>query len=310
MALPDAAEILICLAEKGNGFTIAPMSAWLETKGGRIPVNGSCAIGRLPENQVVLDGDRVSRRHALIHAHSGGGHWLVDFGSSNGSSLNGQRIFEPTRLRDKDKIEIAGHRLVFHERRDSSKENSVPTEAWKETERCAQTFAATNHGAILLNEKGNVATITPQARQWLASYFKTTGGDILPEKLRAWIKQQVGTLKKDFAANHGRELVVVLSEHKRLVVHLAERNSRQPLLLLTEEQSIFSTDLLQTLGLTEREVEVLRWLAEGKSNPEIAVILDMSSRTVGKHVEHIFSKLGVESRTAALLHEMELFRKI
>jgi DNA-binding CsgD family transcriptional regulator len=62
--------------------------------------------------------------------------------------------------------------------------------------------------------------------------------------------------------------------------------------------------------LTEREGQVLHWLAEGKSNPEIAVILGASPRTVGKHVEHVFSKLGVESRTAALLCIMEILGKI
>ncbi len=51
--------------------------------------------------------------------------------------------------------------------------------------------------------------------------------------------------------------------------------------------------------LTLREREVLRWLARGKSNAEIATILGISSATVGKHLEHIYPKLGVENRTAA-----------
>jgi DNA-binding CsgD family transcriptional regulator len=51
--------------------------------------------------------------------------------------------------------------------------------------------------------------------------------------------------------------------------------------------------------LTSREREVLRWLARGKSNAEIGAILGISSATVGKHLEHIYPKLGVENRTAA-----------
>jgi len=51
--------------------------------------------------------------------------------------------------------------------------------------------------------------------------------------------------------------------------------------------------------LTEREREVLRWVAEGKRNREIATILGLSSRTVGKHLERVFEKLGVETRSAA-----------
>ena len=52
-------------------------------------------------------------------------------------------------------------------------------------------------------------------------------------------------------------------------------------------------------SLTPRETEVLSWLAKGKTNRDIADILGMSHRTVNKHLEHIFEKLGVETRAAA-----------
>jgi DNA-binding CsgD family transcriptional regulator len=51
--------------------------------------------------------------------------------------------------------------------------------------------------------------------------------------------------------------------------------------------------------LTSREREVLGWLARGKSNAQIGTILGISAATVGKHLEHIYPKLGVENRTAA-----------
>jgi DNA-binding response OmpR family regulator/DNA-binding CsgD family transcriptional regulator len=54
------------------------------------------------------------------------------------------------------------------------------------------------------------------------------------------------------------------------------------------------------LGLTPREAEVLYWLGEGKTNVEIATILGSSHRTVEKHVQHIFEKLGVENRATAV----------
>ena len=53
------------------------------------------------------------------------------------------------------------------------------------------------------------------------------------------------------------------------------------------------------LGLTAREGEVLSWLSKGKTNRDIAQILGLSPRTVDKHLEQIYSKLGVENRTAA-----------
>ena len=53
------------------------------------------------------------------------------------------------------------------------------------------------------------------------------------------------------------------------------------------------------LGLTARETEVLTWIAQGKTNHEIGVILSACTGTICKHVEHILSKLCVENRTAA-----------
>lgn len=69
----------------------------------------------------------------------------------------------------------------------------------------------------------------------------------------------------------------------------------------------FSSSLpLEVLGLTPREAEVLLWIAQGKGNGEIATILGATEHTVKKHVQHIFSKLGVESRNAALVSALEL----
>jgi DNA-binding CsgD family transcriptional regulator len=57
--------------------------------------------------------------------------------------------------------------------------------------------------------------------------------------------------------------------------------------------------LRAALPITERESEVLLWIAHGKTNREIGTILDMSPRTANKHLEQIFRKLNVENRTAA-----------
>ena len=59
---------------------------------------------------------------------------------------------------------------------------------------------------------------------------------------------------------------------------------------------------LSSFGLSLREAQIARWLAQGKSNPEIALILQISKRTVEKHMERILQKLKVENRaTAAVL---------
>ena len=58
--------------------------------------------------------------------------------------------------------------------------------------------------------------------------------------------------------------------------------------------------------LTPREQEVLRWLAAGKTDRDIGDILDISPRTVHKHLQRVYEKLGVETRTAAVVRAMNL----
>src|SRR4029450_763277 len=62
--------------------------------------------------------------------------------------------------------------------------------------------------------------------------------------------------------------------------------------------------------LTPREAEVLSWISEGKSNRAIGVILGAKTGTICKHVEHIFSKLNVENRTAAAIVALETCRSL
>lgn len=67
-----------------------------------------------------------------------------------------------------------------------------------------------------------------------------------------------------------------------------------------------SLPLESRLGLTPREAEVLLWVAQGKTNPEVGVILGIRSHTVRTHLERVFAKLGVETRHAAGVYAMEV----
>lgn len=66
---------------------------------------------------------------------------------------------------------------------------------------------------------------------------------------------------------------------------------------------------LEAMGVTPREAEVLLWVAQGKSNADIAVILGMAEKTVKKHLGNIFEKLGIESRNAAAVQALEILSK-
>jgi DNA-binding CsgD family transcriptional regulator len=111
----------------------------------------------------------------------------------------------------------------------------------------------------------------------------------------------------DFS-EHDRNILQELAPH----IARAYRNAMRRLRLRRlfnpdcQEQSF---ETLRHLGLTERESQVLFWLIQGKTTPQIAVIVSCAPRTVDKHLEHLFAKLNVETRSgaiAAVLERIEL----
>lgn len=81
---------------------------------------------------------------------------------------------------------------------------------------------------------------------------------------------------------------------------LGSSPSDEVLVKYTPNRSETGQDLLaRELRLTAREAEVLYWLTMGKTNRDISVILSFSPRTVNKHLEQIFQKMGVDNRTSA-----------
>jgi DNA-binding NarL/FixJ family response regulator len=88
-----------------------------------------------------------------------------------------------------------------------------------------------------------------------------------------------------------------------VAVRIAREQHRRP----AEFKPDFkSSKPLETLGLTEREAEVLLWIAQGKTNGEISTILGAAENTVKRHVQNIFEKLGVDNRNAATLRALDV----
>jgi DNA-binding NarL/FixJ family response regulator len=88
---------------------------------------------------------------------------------------------------------------------------------------------------------------------------------------------------------------------------LQEERTREALAKVSFQPDFSSfVPLVEKLGLTAREAETLLWVAQGKSNADIAVILGNSEKTVKKILGNIFEKLGLESRTAAALRAVEV----
>lgn len=145
-------------------------------------------------------------------------------------------------------------------------------------------------------ESGRLLWQTPLARA-LADEFFEPGGDSLPASVIRWIDEATA------ARQAGMDSLpfTLTSESKRLTFKLLYPSGEQEWLisLRKESETALIEKLEQSLKLTPRQSEVLYWVSKGKTNREIGEILGSSPRTVNKHLEHVFSKLGVETRTAA-----------
>ena len=150
---------------------------------------------------------------------------------------------------------------------------------------------AVSHAAISLKSDGTPLWQTRQAAEWMEKYFPgaQAASQALPQLASEWLIQAL-TLSEP------EPLVIHQGAHS---LHLTLSRRKRELLLLLEEKHVQALASLDQYQLTPREVEVLSWVAKGKTNRDIAEILGMSPRTVNKHLEHIFVKLGVETRAAA-----------
>lgn len=247
----------------------------------------------MPDCSIQLAGTRVSRRHALVHSMDGVLHWVVDLGSTNGVLVNGHRIQQPQALRNGDEIRIGDNRLVFHI--ESPKKDPPGAAAqWVKTARAEAEVSALNYGIVVVGASDRPQFITARAREWLTVYFPHAKSGALPEEILRWLRQRTGSP----ADSHTP--LIVAQDNRRLIAQVTERGGDEIILTLTEESPASVKTLVERLGLTEREAEVLHWVVEGKSNSETATILNISVRTVDKHLQNVFLKLGVENRGAAL----------
>lgn len=147
-------------------------------------------------------------------------------------------------------------------------------------------FAATVTGELLW--------ATPQAYQLLerAALNSAWLSEQLPEQMRILL-----------APHYNREkgLLINAGEKPVEIRYISQTGANEYLMQLIDLERPSDVELLRAAlpNITEREGEVLLWIARGKTNREIGTILSMSPRTVNKHLEQIFKKLGVENRTSA-----------
>ncbi len=155
------------------------------------------------------------------------------------------------------------------------------------------------HGITLLDRSGEVQWMTEHAQRWLVQYFPGHTGNRLPERVRDW-STEYGRQSREEFFNRPPQPLEIRREGRRLIIRRLPGDEGGTRLLFTEKIDGRSPLDASGFGLTRRESEVLHWLCEGKSNAEIGIILGRSSNTMRKHMEHIFAKLGVENRAAAV----------
>jgi DNA-binding NarL/FixJ family response regulator len=151
---------------------------------------------------------------------------------------------------------------------------------------------------LAVNSTGKIMWATPQAQKLLSDTLGPDSDDdvVLPDPIPQWLDQA----RKGKPGSKAAIMAALPGDEQLRLQYMGKLGANEFLLRLardsgTETPAEFSSEL----GLTTREGEVLSWLSKGKTNRDIAQILGLSPRTVDKHLEQIYSKLGVENRTAA-----------
>ena len=160
-------------------------------------------------------------------------------------------------------------------------------------------------GLIILNGIGQIQFRSPSATQWLQTYFtKSTHTDHLPDHLWAWVRHQISSFTNNHLLTADIPLCIEQAD-KKLVIRFLIEQIGECYLLILEEQTVSGLNSLELLGLTQREADVLLCVIRGKDNKAIARHLSVHPSTIRKHLESIYRKLRVQSRTEAIAHTLE-----
>src|SRR6266478_1166801 len=151
---------------------------------------------------------------------------------------------------------------------------------------------------LAVNRQGKIMWATPQAQKLLSDNLAAGTDDelVLPDPMLQWLEQaQTGK-----AGSKTTAVASLPNDEQLRLQYMGKLGPNEFLLRLAKDTSTnLPAEFSSELGLNTREGEVLSWLSKGKTNRDIAQILGLSPRTVDKHLEQIYAKLGVENRTAA-----------
>jgi DNA-binding NarL/FixJ family response regulator len=151
---------------------------------------------------------------------------------------------------------------------------------------------------LAVSRQGKILWATPQAQKLLSDNLAAESDDELelPAPMLEWLEQ----VQRGRAGAKTQSSASFPNNEALRLQYMGKAGPNEFLLRLAKDTSAnIPAEFSKELGLTSREGEVLSWLSKGKTNRDIAQILGLSPRTVDKHLEQIYAKLGVENRTAA-----------
>jgi DNA-binding response OmpR family regulator len=151
---------------------------------------------------------------------------------------------------------------------------------------------------LAVSGQGKIMWATPQAQKLLSDDLAAETDDelVLPDAMLQWLEQA----QKGKAGSKTPAMASFPNNDHLRLQYMGKLGPNEFLLRLAKDSGTGTpAEFSSQLGLTTREGEVLSWLSKGKTNRDIAQILGLSPRTVDKHLEQIYAKLGVENRTAA-----------
>lgn len=189
--------------------------------------------------------------------------------------------------------------------------NAIGVSRMQDHVSAGQDALATQHqGLVSLTLESRIRFATPTAERLLARYNGRTSRDhgCFPAPIRAWAQKEIHQQTSESVLLRPSHPWKLEGLDGTLTIRLLHRGE-QFLLLLEEQPFQRMKDRLSALGLSPRETEVLEWVVNGKTSPEIGLILGISPRTVHKHLERIYSRLGVENRHAAMTMALEAIRR-
>lgn len=151
---------------------------------------------------------------------------------------------------------------------------------------------------MAVSSGGEVLWTTPQASRLLDAMGAGGGSQLVAGRASAWVNQN-GAQEQRVGESFAIEGVAARGLQ---LLYLGSIGNDEHLFRLIASAGENQDNLLRQLfGLTQRESEVLLWIARGKSNRDIGDILGLSPRTVNKHLEQVYAKLGVENRASAAI---------